>query len=87
LARGTIHDLVIHDTCGNVADGAEYGINVFNSGQVEVSDNQTTGGFSDAGIYIGGDSTASLQVAARLKGRPPPPSNRGGRAKGPRVVI
>ena len=54
LARGTIHDLVIHDTCGYVPDGAEYGINVFNSGQVEVSDNQITGGFSDAGIYIGG---------------------------------
>jgi len=54
LARGTIHDLVIHDTCGYVPDGAEYGINVFNSGQVEVSGNRIAGGFSDAGIYIGG---------------------------------
>jgi parallel beta-helix repeat protein len=51
---GTIHDLVIHDTCGGVGDGAEYGINVFNGGPVEVSDNKITGGFSDAGIYIGG---------------------------------
>lgn len=54
VGTGKIHDLVLHDTCGNTADGAEYGINVFNSGQVEVSDNQVTGGFSDAGIYIGG---------------------------------
>jgi parallel beta-helix repeat protein len=54
MPTGTIHDLVIHDTCGNTADGAEYGINVFGGGQVEVSDNQITGGFSDAGIYIGG---------------------------------
>ena len=54
VGTGKIHDIVIHDTCGGVADGAEYGINVFNSGQVEVSDNKVTGGFSDAGIYIGG---------------------------------
>ena len=54
VATGKIHDLVLHDTCGNTADGAEYGINVFSSGPVEVSDNQITGGFSDAGIYIGG---------------------------------
>jgi parallel beta-helix repeat protein len=54
VATGKIHDLLIHDTCGNAADGAEYGINVFSSGPVEVSDNRITGGFSDAGIYIGG---------------------------------
>jgi parallel beta-helix repeat protein len=54
MSTGKIHDLVIHDTCGGVGDGAEYGINVFNAGQVEVSNNQITAGFSDAGIYIGG---------------------------------
>jgi len=54
VGTGKIHDLVIHDTCGGVHEGAEYGVNVFNSGQVEVSDNKVTGGFSDAGIYIGG---------------------------------
>jgi parallel beta-helix repeat protein len=54
VLSGTIHDIVIHDTCGGVGEGAEYGINVFNSGPVEVSDNNVTGGFSDAGIYIGG---------------------------------
>src|SRR4051794_3303720 len=54
MSTGTIHDLVIHDSCGDKSQGAEYGINVFNAGQVEVSNNQITGGFSDAGIYIGG---------------------------------
>ena len=54
MSTGKIHDLLIHDTCGGVEDGAEYGINVFNAGPVEVSDNQIMGGFSDAGIYIGG---------------------------------
>jgi len=49
---GTINDVVVRDTCG--ADGAEYGINVFGSGPVVVSNNRATGGFSDAGIYIGG---------------------------------
>jgi len=65
VATGKIHDLVIHDTCGNTADGAEYGINVFSSGPVEVSNNRITGGFSDAGIYIGGivdTGTGQLQV-------------------------
>jgi parallel beta-helix repeat protein len=54
MRTGRIHDLVIHDTCGGVDEGAEYGINVFGAGAVEVSDNKVTGGFSDAGIYIGG---------------------------------
>jgi parallel beta-helix repeat protein len=65
MRTGTIHDLVIHDTCGDVDHGAEYGINVFGSGPVEVSDNRVTGGFSDAGIYIGGivdTDGASLRV-------------------------
>jgi parallel beta-helix repeat protein len=54
VATGTIHDVVIHDTCGGPEEGAEYGINVFNSGPVYVTGNRATGGFSDAGIYIGG---------------------------------
>ena len=54
VATGAVHDVVIHDTCGAPEEGAEYGINVFNSGPVEVSGNKATGGFSDAGIYIGG---------------------------------
>ncbi|HKH14007.1 MAG TPA: right-handed parallel beta-helix repeat-containing protein [Solirubrobacterales bacterium] len=52
VATGTVHDVIVRDTCG--AEGAEYGINVFDSGPIEVSQNLATGGFSDAGIYIGG---------------------------------
>jgi parallel beta-helix repeat protein len=52
VPTGTVHDVVVHDTCG--AEGAEYGINVFGSGPIEVSQNLAIGGFSDAGIYIGG---------------------------------
>jgi len=51
---GTIHDVVVRDTCGDADHGAEYGINVFNSGPVVVSNDRAIGGFSDAGIYIGG---------------------------------
>jgi parallel beta-helix repeat protein len=54
VGGGTFHDLVVNDTCGGTDVGAEYGINVFGSGPVEVSDSKATGGFSDAGIYIGG---------------------------------
>lgn len=52
VPTGRVHDVVVHDSCGG--DGAEYGINVFQSGPLEVSANKATGGFSDAGIYIGG---------------------------------
>lgn len=54
VPSGTVHDVVVHDTCGAPEVGAEYGINVFSSGPVVVSNNRATGGFSDAGIYIGG---------------------------------
>jgi len=53
VGTGAIHDVIVHDTCGGPADGAEYGINVFNSGPVYVTGNRAAGGFSDAGIYIG----------------------------------
>jgi parallel beta-helix repeat protein len=53
IGSGTIHDVIVHDTCGGPADGAEYGINVFDSGPVQVTGNRAAGGFSDAGIYIG----------------------------------
>jgi len=54
VGTGKFHDIVVHDTCNEPGqEGAEYGINVFNSGPVEVSDSKATGGFSDAGIYIG----------------------------------
>ena len=54
VRSGIIEDLVVQDTCGGIDEGAEYGINVFNSGHVEVIGNQAAGGFHDAGIYVGG---------------------------------
>jgi parallel beta-helix repeat protein len=54
VGSGIIEDVVVHDPCGGIDKGAEYGINVFNSGHVEVIDNRAIGGFHDAGIYIGG---------------------------------
>lgn len=53
VRSGTVHDVFVRDTCG-FQRGAEYGVNVFNSGPVEVTDVIAGGGFSDAGIYIGG---------------------------------
>ncbi len=47
--RGRITNSLIRDTCGD----AEYGINVFGGGSIAVVANSTAG-FDDAGIYIGG---------------------------------
>jgi nitrous oxidase accessory protein NosD len=41
---------IVHETCGT----AEYGIQVFESTNVKVWANATSGSFSDAGVYIGG---------------------------------
>jgi parallel beta-helix repeat protein len=46
---GRARGLVVRDTCD-----AQYGINVFDTGPVQVFNNQARGGFSDAGIYVGG---------------------------------
>jgi parallel beta-helix repeat protein len=54
VGSGVIDDVVVHDPCGGIDKGAEYGINVFNSGKVRVIHNRAIGGFHDAGIYIGG---------------------------------
>jgi parallel beta-helix repeat protein len=47
IQKGQARSLVLEDTCD-----AEYGINVFQSGHLEIKNNTATG-FSDAGIYIG----------------------------------
>lgn len=47
IGDGRSGNLVVRDTCD-----AEYGINVFQSGNLEI-ENNTASGFSDAGIYIG----------------------------------
>ncbi len=57
---GRITDSLLRDTCE-----AEYGVNVFASGQITVLRNRTRG-FSDAGIYVGAISDTgggTLRVA------------------------
>jgi nitrous oxidase accessory protein NosD len=49
LGTGTAHNLVVRDG----GCGADYGINVFASRAIAVTDNRGTG-FDDSGVYIGG---------------------------------
>jgi parallel beta-helix repeat protein len=51
VPTGTLSDLAIQQSC---EDSPEYGINIFDSGNLELLNNRTYGGFEDAGIYIGG---------------------------------
>jgi parallel beta-helix repeat protein len=53
VGTGTINDVVVHNTCGPLGVGAQYGINVFDTGPVVISNSRATGGFTDAGIYVG----------------------------------
>ena len=48
VPNGRANDLRVRNTCE-----AEYGINVFSTGAVDVTNNRATG-FEDAGIYVGG---------------------------------
>jgi nitrous oxidase accessory protein NosD len=48
VATGRIIDSTVEDTCGN----AEYGVNVFQAGSIQIV-RVTATGFADAGIYIG----------------------------------
>jgi parallel beta-helix repeat protein len=48
IETGVIDDLVVRNTCGS----AEYGINVFQGGHIEITDNSAEG-FHDAGVYVG----------------------------------
>jgi parallel beta-helix repeat protein len=50
---GTVDDVAVKESCGG-ADTPEYGINIFDSGRLQITGNHTFGGFSDAGIYVGG---------------------------------
>ena len=54
LRTGTAQDLVVKQTCKGGSTPAEYGINIFDSQRIELRDNRTFGGFTDAGIYVGG---------------------------------
>jgi parallel beta-helix repeat protein len=46
--RGRVLDTTVQDTCGD----AEYGVNVFRGGSIQII-GVTASGFSDAGIYVG----------------------------------
>ena len=52
VASGRLRDLVLRESC----DGspAYYGVNVFGTGALEITGLVTSGGFVDAGIYVGG---------------------------------
>ena len=56
IGRGTVNDVIVHNTCGPLGEGAQYGINVFGTGPVVVRNSRATGAFTDAGIYVGGIS-------------------------------
>lgn len=52
VASGRLHDLVLRESCN--ANPAYYGINVFDTGAIEITETKSSGGFIDAGIYLGG---------------------------------
>jgi parallel beta-helix repeat protein len=49
ISKATVRGNTLTASCS----GVEYGVNVFNSGAIKVTNN-TASGFADAGIYIGG---------------------------------
>jgi parallel beta-helix repeat protein len=49
VSKGAIGSVTLKDTCGE----AEYGVNLFQTGPVQVVGN-TAKGFDDAGVYVGG---------------------------------
>jgi parallel beta-helix repeat protein len=49
IETGMARELRLIDRCD-----AEYGLNVFNSGPVQLLDNRASGGYIDAGLYVGG---------------------------------
>jgi parallel beta-helix repeat protein len=59
----TVHDVDLRESC----NGAYYGVNVANTGPVRLTRIKATGGFEDAGIYVGsiGDLGAESLVIAR----------------------
>ncbi len=51
VGSGKLRDLVLKETCN--ANPAYYGVNVFQTGALEITGLRTSGGFIDAGIYVG----------------------------------
>jgi len=65
VQSGEVTGSIVRDTCRSSGRGAEYGVNVFNSGPVKVIGNETFG-FEDSGIYVGlisdtGDGTLMVR--------------------------
>ena len=52
VPTGTAHDLKVEQSC-EPEDSPQYGINLFDAGNIQITDNRTYGGFRDAGIYVG----------------------------------
>ena len=65
VASGTLRDLVLRESCN--ANPAYYGVNVFDTGALEITEVKATGGFVDAGIYVG--SIADVGARAFLVAR------------------
>jgi parallel beta-helix repeat protein len=68
IDTGTVEDVDVKESCGG-HDAAQYGINLTNTGKIQVLDNRTHGGFQDAGIYVGsiGDTLGgALRVKANV---------------------
>jgi parallel beta-helix repeat protein len=61
VSGGGVRDLVMKDTCD-----AEYGINVFDNGPIDIRDS-TAVGFSDAGFYVG-EISGTPGGAIRVRG-------------------
>jgi parallel beta-helix repeat protein len=51
VPTGTVKDLSIQQSC---QDSPEYGINIFDAGNLKILDNHIYDGFEDTGIYVGG---------------------------------
>jgi parallel beta-helix repeat protein len=65
VESGTLRDLVLRESCNQ--GPAYYGVNVFDTGALEITEVRATGGFVDAGIYVGsiGDVGARPFLVAR----------------------
>ena len=50
VPSGTCRDLSVQQSCQN---SPQYGINLFDAGNIQIVGNRTYGGFRDAGIYVG----------------------------------
>jgi hypothetical protein len=65
VSGGGVRDVVMKDTCGD----AEYGVNLFETGPIDVRDSRAVG-FSDAGFYAGA-------ISGNAGRRDPLPGQRG----------